>query len=150
MNRCIVGAVLLGFVLCPVVAAQPEETDPEYEIALRERALELQRVENKVAAERRMQELELEAQRAKLEHFRKAHECRHSLKLLLLICMVVHLLVAIWVYQDIRQRGCGSGLWIVIALLAGLLGALVYAVVRLGDSSGGNNNKRRPRTNSAG
>jgi hypothetical protein len=27
----------------------------------------------------------------------------------------------------------GSGIWIVIVLLAGLLGALVYAVVRIGD-----------------
>jgi hypothetical protein len=49
------------------------------------------------------------------------------------VIVVVHILAAVWVYQDIRQRGCGSGLWVVIALLAGLLGTLVYAVVRIGD-----------------
>jgi hypothetical protein len=38
--------------------------------------------------------------------------------------------------MDIRQLNRGSGLWIVIALLTGLLGALVYAVVRLGDARG--------------
>lgn len=53
--------------------------------------------------------------------------------LLMVMCVVVHILVAVWVFQDIRIRGVGSGIWIVIALIAGLLGALVYAVVRLGD-----------------
>jgi len=53
---------------------------------------------------------------------------------LLAICCIVHVLVAVWVYQDLRRRNAGSGIWIVIALLAGLFGALVYAVVRLGDS----------------
>jgi len=47
---------------------------------------------------------------------------------------VVHVFTAIWVYLDIRQRNRGSGLWIVLALLAGLLGTLVYAVVRIGDT----------------
>ena len=49
------------------------------------------------------------------------------------MCVVVHILVSVWVIQDIRTRGTGSGIWIVIALIAGLLGTLVYAVVRLGD-----------------
>ena len=53
--------------------------------------------------------------------------------LLMAMCLVVHILVAVWVFQDIRKRGTGSGIWIVIALISGLLGALVYAVVRLGD-----------------
>ncbi|MCJ7675488.1 MAG: hypothetical protein MUO33_10105, partial [Sedimentisphaerales bacterium] len=53
--------------------------------------------------------------------------------LLLLGIVAVHILAAVWVNKDIRQRGCGSGLWVLISLLAGLLGTLVYAVVRLGD-----------------
>jgi hypothetical protein len=56
---------------------------------------------------------------------------------LLLLLAVVHILCAVWVYQDIRRRAGGSGLWIVIALLTGLLGTLVYAVVRLGESKNG-------------
>lgn len=39
--------------------------------------------------------------------------------LLLVMCPVVHILVAVWVFQDIRMRGAGSGIWIVIALIAG-------------------------------
>ena len=49
------------------------------------------------------------------------------------VCAVIHILLAMWVYQDIRKRNTGSGLWIVITLLTGLLGALVYAIVRIGD-----------------
>jgi len=46
---------------------------------------------------------------------------------------VVNILLAIWVYQDIRKRNAGSGIWIVVTLMTGLLGALVYAVVRIGE-----------------
>lgn len=64
---------------------------------------------------------------------RPYHHHKGLLCLMLLGCAVVHVLVAVWVFQDIRARGAGSGLWIVIALLSGLVGALVYAVVRLGE-----------------
>lgn len=50
-----------------------------------------------------------------------------------LFFLVVHILLAGWVYQDIRRRNSGSGIWIVLTLLTGFLGALVYAIVRLGD-----------------
>ena len=61
-------------------------------------------------------------------HFRKMH-CAAFM----LVCCIVHILLAIWVYGDIRRRNTGSGIWIVITLLTGLLGVLVYAIVRLGD-----------------
>ena len=78
--------------------------------------------------------MELEHQRRMME--RLGPEMRHHkpvAALFFLGCVVVHILVAAWVYKDIRARECGSGIWIAIALLAGLFGALVYAVVRLGD-----------------
>ena len=56
-----------------------------------------------------------------------------QLAVLLLLVAVVHILMAIWVYADNRKRGAGYGLWIVITLLSGFFGALVYAVIRLGD-----------------
>lgn len=49
------------------------------------------------------------------------------------LCFLIHVLLTVWVYQDIRQRHTGSGLWIVITLLTGFFGALLYAIVRLGD-----------------
>ena len=49
------------------------------------------------------------------------------------ILAIVHLLLGVWVYKDIRKRNSGAGVWIVVTLLTGLLGAAVYALVRLGD-----------------
>jgi hypothetical protein len=62
--------------------------------------------------------------------------CCHAwpvLGLLVLVTTVIHTLLAVWVYQDLRRRNTGSGIWIVITLLAGLCGAAVYALVRLGE-----------------
>ena len=53
--------------------------------------------------------------------------------LLVLVTTVIHVLLAVWVYQDLRRRNTGSGIWIIITLLVGLCGAAVYALVRLGD-----------------
>jgi hypothetical protein len=61
------------------------------------------------------------------------HKDKDNAAPLLIVIAIVHILTAIWVYQDIRKLGVGSRIWIVIALLTGLLGTLVYAVVRLGD-----------------
>lgn len=51
----------------------------------------------------------------------------------LLWCAAIHLLLAYWVNSDIKQRKVGSRVWIVVALLSGLLGTFVYALVRMGD-----------------
>jgi hypothetical protein len=63
---------------------------------------------------------------------RKMH-CLHAAGLIFLFCGIIHLLLTVWVYQDIRKRNAGSGIWIVVTLMTGLLGAAVYALVRLGD-----------------
>jgi len=131
-RHILMGLLLVSMFACPAVLAKefvPE--DLEAQMAMKERDMELQQRQAKMDMEREMQKLDLEGQRLKLEHVRgmnkdKAHP-------LLLVILVVNILVAVWVYMDIRQLGRGSGLWIVIALLTGLLGTLVYAVVRLGD-----------------
>ena len=61
------------------------------------------------------------------------HHARPALVLLMAGAAIIHILLAVWVYQDLRRRNTGSGLWIVITLLAGLCGAAVYALVRLGE-----------------
>ena len=53
--------------------------------------------------------------------------------ILLGACLIVHVLLTVWVYQDMRQRNAGSGLWIPIVLLSGFFGTLLYAVARLSD-----------------
>jgi hypothetical protein len=135
MKRCVLGIVLAAMLLPAVALCQEwkeQAENPEWQMKMQERKMELEARQAKMEAERRMGDLELAKRKMELAQMEKAR--RHGPSpLLLLVVVVVHILAAVWVYQDIRQRGCGSGLWVVIALLAGLLGTLVYAVVRLGD-----------------
>ena len=121
----------------PAVAIAEEHEDIDVERAqqhldVEEREMELEQRRAEMHHENQIRELELEKHRAQMKQFQH-HPRKDKFAPLVLLCLVVHILVAIWVYQDIRNRGTGSGIWIVIALLAGLLGALVYAVVRLAD-----------------
>ncbi len=147
MKRYIL-SMMLAAIFMPALAVAQEEgpEDIEFQIEMHERKMELQHREAEMDIERRMQELELEKYKIELEHMRKPKEHPGHVKdndddddedgahPLLLVVLVVHILCAVWVYQDIRRRAGGSGIWIVIALLAGLLGTLVYAVVRIGES----------------
>ena len=136
-------SMMLAVMLLPtwLVAQRPEREEMEFQRGMRGREMEQQQREAEMDFHRKMQELELEKNRIELEQIRRPKEepahAEHHRKEgphpLLLLVLVVHILAAVWVYQDIRQRGCGSGIWIVIALLTGLLGTLVYAVVRLGN-----------------
>ncbi len=131
-RHVLMGLLLVSMFACPAVWSREfEPEDMEAQIAMREREMELQQRQAKMDMEREMQKLDVEAQRFKLEHARAGHKDKpHPI---LLLILVVHILVAVWVYMDIRQLNRGSGIWIVIALLTGLLGTLVYAIVRLGD-----------------
>ncbi|MHC4232168.1 MAG: hypothetical protein ACYTEM_01580 [Planctomycetota bacterium] len=121
----------------PAVAIAEEHEDFDMERAqqhldLEEGEMELEQRRAEMEHENQMRELELEKHRAQMKKFyHRPHKDKYMP--LVLLCLVVNILVTVWVYQDIRTRGTGSGIWIVIALVAGLLGALVYAVVRLGD-----------------
>ena len=139
MKRSVLLSVLLVSILaCPAAFSQEfEPEDMEFQMEMQQRKMELEQRQAKMDMERKMQELDLEQRRMELE--RTLHddgddrECEGAVGVLLALCLIVHILVAVWVYMDIRQLGRGSGIWIVIALLTGLLGALVYAVVRIGD-----------------
>ena len=53
--------------------------------------------------------------------------------LFLLVAVVFNILLAVWIFTDIRKRGEGSGIFIALALLAGIPAAIIYALVRIGD-----------------
>jgi hypothetical protein len=55
------------------------------------------------------------------------------LRLVLLACIVCNTLLAIWIYTDIRKRGEGSGIFIALALVAGIPAAIIYSLVRIAD-----------------
>ena len=53
--------------------------------------------------------------------------------LLLLVACAFNILVAVWIHADIRKRGEGSGIFIALALLAGIPTPIIYSLVRIGD-----------------
>ena len=59
--------------------------------------------------------------------------CRFS-HVLFLVAIAFNILVAVWIHTDIRKRGEGSGIFIALAVLAGIPAAIIYALVRIGDN----------------
>jgi hypothetical protein len=53
--------------------------------------------------------------------------------LLFLVACAFNILVAVWIHADIRKRGEGSGIFIALAVLAGIPTAIIYSLVRIGD-----------------
>ena len=54
-------------------------------------------------------------------------------KLMVLGGIIFNILLAVWIYTDIRKRGEGSGIFIALALVAGIPAAIIYALVRISD-----------------
>ena len=61
------------------------------------------------------------------------HRLGDAARLLLLGCIVCNILLAVWIFTDIRKRGEGSGIFVVLALMAGIPTAIIYSLVRIGD-----------------
>lgn len=64
---------------------------------------------------------------------RAAKGMHDILGLLFLIGILCNILLAIWIFTDIRKRGEGSGIFVAMALVAGIPAAIIYSLVRLGD-----------------
>ncbi len=147
MKRYVLISVLMAVLFqatafCQEPAKAKPQKKAEHQMHLRRAQLELEEREMELNFRRQMQEIKVKkakmalgqkgsAQKYKdIGHFKHSHKCG---KVLLLICVVVHILLGIWVYKDIRSRNAGSGIWIVVVLLAGVFGVIPYAIVRLGD-----------------
>ena len=48
----------------------------------------------------------------------------------MLVWFVIWILVAIWVYRDAEKRGSSGILWLIIVILLGLIGIIIWLVVR--------------------
>jgi hypothetical protein len=157
MKKYSVVIVLSGLLFSHVVLAQntqePAKPDPPQiemqRLDLQKHRVDLQAHEDEVNYQRQVRRLQLEKQRVELDQQRAGIErpqerarkpmgscpmhCWRGIGLMLIACLVLHILLTVWVYQDIRKRNTGSGIWIVVTLIAGFAGALLYALVRLGD-----------------
>jgi hypothetical protein len=47
-----------------------------------------------------------------------------------LIWFIIAILIAIWVYKDAESRGMSGVLWLIIVIIAGIIGLIIYFVVR--------------------
>lgn len=46
------------------------------------------------------------------------------------IYFAIGIILCVWVYRDARSRGMDGTLWVIIVLIANILGLIVYLVVR--------------------
>jgi hypothetical protein len=128
-------SVSLGMGLCQSGWAQDYE-EAAMQLEMRERGLSVERIEAEMAFQKQMRGLELEARRVEIDRMRDATPPgKGGAAGVLLLCLIANILMAVWVYTDNRRRETGYGIWIVITLLVGFFGALVYAVIRLGDTA---------------
>jgi hypothetical protein len=67
-------------------------------------------------------------------HAAKAAKGLHDLfGLLFLIGVICNILMAVWIFTDIRKRGDGPAIFVAMALFAGIPAAIIYSLVRIGD-----------------
>ena len=44
--------------------------------------------------------------------------------------LIIWILVAVWVYRDAESRGASGILWLIVVILLGLIGLIIYLIVR--------------------
>jgi heme/copper-type cytochrome/quinol oxidase subunit 2 len=52
-----------------------------------------------------------------------------------IVWFVIAILLCIWVYRDAESRGMNGVLWLIIVLIAGIIGLIIYLVIRKEKSS---------------
>jgi len=50
--------------------------------------------------------------------------------ILAVVFFVVALLLAVWVYKDAKKRDMNAAVWLLIVLVTGCIGCIIYLVVR--------------------
>ena len=50
--------------------------------------------------------------------------------ILAIVWFVIAILVAIWVYKDAKKRDMNAAVWLLIVLVTGCIGCIIYLVVR--------------------
>jgi RsiW-degrading membrane proteinase PrsW (M82 family) len=49
---------------------------------------------------------------------------------MVVIFYIIGILIAIWVYKDAKKRDMNATVWLLIVLLTGCIGCIIYLVVR--------------------
>ncbi len=48
----------------------------------------------------------------------------------LVVALIISLALAIWVYKDAKKRDMNAAVWLLIVLVTGCIGCIIYLVVR--------------------
>jgi hypothetical protein len=101
-----------------------------------ERALKIEAAKAELEHQKQMAALEIEQRALEIEHMkgRRGHKDGGGCAIVFLLILVIHILLTVWVCKDMREQGIGRKLWVPIVLLAGLCGAILYAIVRIADT----------------
>jgi hypothetical protein len=46
------------------------------------------------------------------------------------VWFIIGVLLCVWVYRDAERRGMNGALWLIITLIAGIIGLIIYLIVR--------------------
>ena len=151
---CLVLSLFVGVALY-AEDVDDDDLDVYDKLELEERELELQERRSELNFQQEMRKIKLDKMHQgnkgnihspSLRFHGKPHRssCSSNKKLrvmkilcplFLMLIISLHILLAVWVYKDIRNKDSESGIWIIIALVAGLPGVAVYAIVRLGNKN---------------
>jgi hypothetical protein len=48
----------------------------------------------------------------------------------IIIWFVIFILIAIWVYRDAEKRGSSGALWLIVVIILGIIGLIIWLIVR--------------------
>ena len=48
----------------------------------------------------------------------------------IIIWFIIAIAAGVWIYRDAESRGMGGALWLVVALVTGIIGLVIYLIVR--------------------
>jgi len=131
-------AMVLATAAQTAAAQEDEEAPFEEEIERQMMELELRQREDELEFDRQERELELEQRRAEIDHIRGHRPDHHDHGgFFLLFIIITNILLTVWVFKDMNEKKIGRALWVPIALLAGVFGAILYAIVRVADTRQG-------------
>jgi hypothetical protein len=49
---------------------------------------------------------------------------------LIVVFYIIGILIAVWVYKDAKKRDMNAAVWLLIVLLTGCCGCIIYLIVR--------------------
>ena len=140
-----VAALVLATAAQTAAAQEDEEGSFDEQMERREVEMELQNRQREFEHEQSMRELDLEERQLEIEQRRAEIDRAHQGPpgkdphhkdhgILILLVIITHIVLTVWVFKDMNEKKIGRALWVPIVLLAGVFGAILYAIVRIADT----------------